>query len=334
MEIKLITVLKGHNDKVWQAKWNSDGTMICSCGADKKISLYTIENKNWVYNSTLDEEIHSRTIRSVSFSPDNKYIAAASFDSTTSIWLKDSKNEYEYIASLEGHENEVKSVSWSASGSLIATCSRDKSVWIWEVEGDDDFECLGVLQEHTQDIKMVAWHPYEEILASASYDNTIKIWENSDDDWYCSNTLEGHISTVWAIDFNHTGNCLVSVSDDMSIRVWRKSKELDNNSINTQSKWKSVAILKGYHTRPIYSVSWSKLNNKIATCGGDNYIRVFEMDEEKSTPDKFEFNLIASRQNPHGVCDINSIMWSTDKSNPNQILTAGDDDMVKIWEIE
>ena len=45
----------------------------------------------------------------------------------------------------------------------------------------------------------------------------------------------------------------------------------------SESKWKSVAILKGYHTRPIYSVSWSKYNNKIATCGGDNYIRVFEL---------------------------------------------------------
>jgi len=44
-----------------------------------------------------------------------------------------------------------------------------------------------------------------------------------------------------------------------------------------ESKYKPVSVLKGFHTRPIYSVSWSKLNNKIATCGGDNYIRVFEL---------------------------------------------------------
>jgi len=35
-DLKLITTLKGHNDKVWQAKWNSNGNLICSCGADKK----------------------------------------------------------------------------------------------------------------------------------------------------------------------------------------------------------------------------------------------------------------------------------------------------------
>jgi len=238
-------------------------------------------------------------------------------------------NTYEYIASLEGHENEVKSVAWSSSGSLIATCSRDKSVWIWEVEGDDDFECLSVLQEHTQDVKMVAWHPFDEILVSASYDDTIRVWKDNEDDWYCADTLEGHISTVWAVDFDATGDYLVSVSDDMTIRVWKCFKKEGTS----ESKWKTVAVLKGYHTRPIFSVSWSKYNNKIATCGGDNYIRVFELDKDASTDEELSFKLVASKQNGHGQSDINSVMWSTDKENPDLLLTAGDDNNVKIWKL-
>ncbi|OUM69683.1 hypothetical protein PIROE2DRAFT_65795 [Piromyces sp. E2] len=316
-KLELITTLKGHNDKVWQAKWNSDGSLICSCGADKKICLYSKKPDGQWKCDVLDEEVHSRTVRSIAFSPDNKFIASSSFDSTTSIWMKND-NEYEYIASLEGHENEVKSVAWSSSGSLIATCSRDKSVWIWEVEGDDDFECLSVLQEHTQDVKMVVWHPFDEILVSASYDDTIKVWKDNEDDWYCADSLEGHISTVWAVDFDATGNFLVSVSDDMSIIIWKCFK---------------ISVLKGLHTRPIYSVSWSKLNNKIATCGGDNYIRVFELDQENSTEEEPKFKLIASKQNGHGQSDINSVMWSTDKENPDLILTAGDDNNVHIWKL-
>ncbi|ORX79067.1 putative cytosolic iron-sulfur protein assembly protein Ciao1 [Anaeromyces robustus] len=328
-KIELVTVLKGHNDKVWQAKWNSNGSLICSCGADKKICVYSKDNNGqWKYD-TLDEEVHSRTVRSVAFSPDNNFIASSSFDSTTAIWMKNDENAYEYIASLEGHENEVKSVAWSASGSLVATCSRDKSVWIWEVEGDDDFECLSVLQEHTQDVKMVAWHPFDEILVSASYDDTIRVWKDNEDDWYCADTLEGHISTVWAVDFNATGDLLASVSDDMTIRIWKCFKVEGT----TESKWKSVAVLKGYHTRPIYSVSWSKLNNKLATCGGDNYIRIFELDEENSKEDQLSFKLIASKQNGHSESDINSVMWSTDKENPDLLLTAGDDNNVKLWKV-
>lgn len=40
--------------------------------------------------------------------------------------------------------------------------------------------------------------------------------------------------------------------------------------------YKTVCTLSGYHDRCIYSVSWSKVNNRIASASGDNSIRVFE----------------------------------------------------------
>lgn len=77
------------------------------------------------------DSAHDRTIRSVTWSPNSKQIATASFDATVCIWEPADSDSFEVVATLEGHENECKSVAWNSSGELLATCSRDKSVWIW-----------------------------------------------------------------------------------------------------------------------------------------------------------------------------------------------------------
>jgi FOG: WD40 repeat len=56
--------------------------------------------------STLSDQ-HTRTIRSVGWSPDGELLASAGFDSQLNIWLKKEDN-FECVAAMEGHENEVK----------------------------------------------------------------------------------------------------------------------------------------------------------------------------------------------------------------------------------
>lgn len=278
----------GHQDRVWQASWHPTKTLLATCSGDKTVRLWKPASHDnfseWHCVETL-EGAHKRTIRSVAWSPTGNELATASFDATTGIWENDPRdNDWECVATLEGHENEIKSVSWSSTGALLATCSRDKSVWIWEVESDNDFECLSVLQEHSQDVKMVAWHPKLEILASASYDDTIKIWKEDEDDWYCADTLEGHSSTVWSLDFNTEGDQIVSASDDQTLRIWKMYKPNNPQGIpthNGEATWKTICTLSGFHDRCIYSVSWSKVNNYIASVSGDNSIRIFEKVKEK-----------------------------------------------------
>lgn len=234
----------------------------CRCGEDKTIRIWSQDSSNKWVTKTILSDAHSRTIRDVDWSWNGKFLASASFDSTTAIWDKRT-GEFECNVTLEGHENEVKSVSWSCSGKYLATCSRDKSVWIWDIVDEEEFECAAVLNAHSQDVKKVEWHPNSDVLASASYDNTIKLYvEDVDDsDWSCLDTLEGHQSTVWSISFDPTGKRLASCSDDRTIKIWQ-SYEPDNElgiaTPNQKTVWKCVCTLSGYHTRSIYDISWCK----------------------------------------------------------------------------
>ena len=124
-------------------------------------SFFVVVGDKWVCKTTL-EGAHQRTVRSTAWSPCDKFLAASSFDATTSIWDCKNSEEYECNATLEGHEHEVKAVSWARSGELLATCSRDKSVWIWEglylTLSSDDYYSSDILLTLSEQVNLGKHH--------------------------------------------------------------------------------------------------------------------------------------------------------------------------------
>lgn len=94
----------------------------------------------------VNPEVHTRTIRSVTWSRDGSRFAAACFDGTTSIWQKP---WLEPLCKVEGHSSEVKSVAWSPNGEQLATCSRDKTVVVHQLV-NDEAACVSIIPRHTQ----------------------------------------------------------------------------------------------------------------------------------------------------------------------------------------
>lgn len=299
--------------------------------------------------------------------------------------------DWEFSLVLEGHDSEIKGVAFSPSGQYLATCSRDKSVWIWEeigAEGEDEWETVAVLQEHEGDVKAVAWCQDQgslggECLASASYDDTVRLWrEDEEGEWGCVAVLEGHEGTVWGIDWERPDakaaeetveastarpRRLITCSADATVRVWHRVDAGDprarasSNGIPSTMRpaasgetWICEATLPKVHTRPIYSVSWSKKTGRVVSCGSDSLVVVYEerprsADSEKPTGDEAhdsndigtdtDWHVLTTLKMGHGPYEINHVTWCPRfdggrKGDEEAIVTTGDDGAVRVWAVE
>jgi len=117
---------------------------------------------------------HKDEVLSVCWSPDGRYIASGSEDSTVRIWDiftgKLSKKLFEHPY---GTHN---CVSWSPDGKYLASGNSYKTVMVWEVTTGD---LVRTLKGHEWDVNSVCWSPDGKYLASGSFDGTFRIWDAS-----------------------------------------------------------------------------------------------------------------------------------------------------------
>jgi ribosome assembly protein 4 len=74
---------------------------------------------------------HQKLVNHVSFSPDGRLIASASFDNSVKLW--DGQNG-KFIASLRGHVGPVYQVCWSSDSRMLISSSKDTTLKIWDLK--------------------------------------------------------------------------------------------------------------------------------------------------------------------------------------------------------
>ena len=71
---------------------------------------------------------HVGAVYQITWSPDSRFIASASKDSTVKIWKPLGKKA---LYTLPGHLDEVYSIDWSPFGTRVASGGKDRLVKIW-----------------------------------------------------------------------------------------------------------------------------------------------------------------------------------------------------------
>jgi WD40 repeat protein len=200
---------------------------------------------------------HVRFVRSLSWSPDGRYIASGGDygDNTVQVW--DGENgsplfthtaQYRVFAApwspitsliasssfdglvqiwsafngervqvYGGHQGPVYTVAWSPDGTRLASAGEDTRAVVWSAESGEE---ILVYAGHAQAIKTAAWSPDGQYIATGGDDRTVQVWSAMDGQ-VCA--VYHHASWVRTLSWSPDGTFLASASGK-TIHVWSRER--------------------------------------------------------------------------------------------------------------
>jgi len=287
---------------------------------------------------------HSSAIYGLAWSPNRRFIASGSEDSTVQIW--DAQTGRPCHLYLQ-HARCVREVSWSHDSKRIASASEDKTVQVWNASTG---KLLLTYQGHTDYVVTAAWSPDGARIASASWDRSVQVWNASNGARLL--TYHGHDPggenplEISALAWSPDGTRIASGGEDSTVQIWdaqtgqRLVTYREHGLVNavkwspdgtriasgswdrTVQVWQAetggqIFIYHG-HSSAVTCLAWSPDGTRIASGCMDGTVQVWQVETGVCVFVSYE----------HGT-SITAVAWSPD----GKCITSADaDGIVRIWQ--
>ena len=226
-------------------------------------------------SSQVEDMRAARPLSSISFSPNQKMIATASWSGSVKIWESET---FQQVKQFRGHSERATQVLFhpQTSGELssegmqvddgaatskvdLISCGVDKQIHLWNLSSQTP---MATLKGHVDRVNRIALHPFGRHLASTSNDMTWRLWDLETKSMILEQ--EGHSRPSFGCAFHPDGSLLCSTGLDSFGRVW----DLRSG--------KSIFLMKG-HVSSVLTTDWAADGFTLATGGDDNAVRIWDL---------------------------------------------------------
>lgn len=287
-------------------------TGITICGIQSLIANYAEE-------FTLDKTLngHDNSIKSLTISPDNKYIASGDFFGTLKIWNFTTGNcEDSFKDSYEFDLPTSIRIKFTHDGKNLAVVHNNRTIKIWDTKTR---QCIQTIKEEEENtITSFTYSPCSKYIAYIINEKPgVKIFDIKANKNL--KNLTGHINYIQVFAYSPCGNFIATCSRVDGIKIWDTRT---NECINT--------LKDGY---PPYSLAFSHNSKTIAVGTNLNrwstlsgwkelsYVKIWDLDTESKTYSKC---IVQSNDFQHALTSLESSKYR------NYLLSFGN--TVQIWQ--
>ncbi|KAH7919497.1 WD40 repeat-like protein [Leucogyrophana mollusca] len=196
----------------------------------------------------------------VSFSPNGRWIATASSDSTSiQLWDVDTGRP---VRELQQHVDVIWCLSFSPDGAHIAAGSFVGSFRVLDISTGNTV--VGPIQGHADAVTSLVYSPDSRLLVTGSYDKSIRVWDAATGREVGRPMLPR--SAIQCIAMSADGKRIASASSDQTVRLWNLETRLQ--------------VFQG-HSSSIESVAYFPDGRHIASGSRDKTIRIWNVESGK-----------------------------------------------------
>jgi WD40 repeat protein len=201
--------IEAHNGIIYDMEFLSDRGLFVSTGSDSAIWI------NDYSSSRLFKKIETQ-IKTLSVSPDGRYLAGGSVNGKAYIW---NTTDFANPVVIDV-KSPIHKVLFNFAGNKLAIGDENGNITLFDfAENMINEDEKTVLTGHHSRINDIRFSKDDFFLASAGFDGRIQLWNMNNLD-KLPIVFRDHQSYVWSLAFSPDGNHIVAGSKSGSIKIW------------------------------------------------------------------------------------------------------------------